>query len=167
MLYLLGGGLGRAFGRRLGLCRRCLGNLCRRLGLGLCCCCFRCSLHKVMSTGTVQVSQELTFLASVFALVVFLVDVFFTVAGFLVVEVALLGAAAGFFVVADLSVAVLALVAAAFLVSGAFFAEGAFLDGGLAFCEGLNDTTAREMVVMYLFGIGGHLGALRSEFDFA
>jgi hypothetical protein len=120
-----------------------------------------------MSTGTVQVSQELTFLASVFALVVFLVDVFFTVAGFLVVEVALLGAAAGFFVVADLSVAVLALVVAAFLVSGAFFAEGAFLDGGLAFCEGLNDTTAREMVVMYLFGIGGHLGALRSEFDFA
>lgn len=72
-------------------------------------------------------------------------DDFFTVAAFLVVEVAFLGAAAaGFFVVADLSVAVLALVVAAFLVSAAFFAGGAFLDGGLAFCERLNDTTRKR-----------------------
>lgn len=96
---------------------------------------------RAMSTGMVQILQELTFLASVLALVVFLVDDFFTVAAFLVVEVAFLGAAAGFFVVADLSVAVLVLVVTAFLVSVAFFAGGAFLDGGLAFCGELNDTT--------------------------
>ena len=94
-----------------------------------------------MSTGTVQILQEPTFLTSVFVLVVFLVDGFFTVAAFLVVEVAFLVATAGFFVVEDLLVAVLALVMVGFLaVPEAFFVEG-FLDGGLAFCRGLNDTT--------------------------
>ena len=94
-----------------------------------------------MSAGMVQVLQELTFLASFFALVAFLADGFFTVAAFLVVEVAFLGAAAGFFVLADLSVVVLVLVAVGFLVvSVAFFAEDGFLDGGLVFCKGLNVT---------------------------
>jgi len=70
------------------------------------------------------------FLASLFALVAFLVDGFFTVAAFLVVEVAFLGAAPGFFVVADLSAGVLVFEVAAFLVA---FTEDAFLDGGFAF----------------------------------
>jgi hypothetical protein len=93
----------------------------------------------------IEASQELTFLESVLALVVFLVDGFFTVAAFLVVEAAFLEAIAGFFVVVDLSVGVFVLVVAAFLVvSVAFFAEGAFLDGldgGLVFCKELSDTT--------------------------
>jgi len=74
--------------------------------------------------------------------VVFLVDGFFTVAAFLVVD-AFLGAA-GFSVVTDLAAGNLVLVVAALfggadlVVSVDFFAEDAFLDGGLAFCSTLN-----------------------------
>lgn len=102
-------------------------------------------------------ARRLTFLVSLFALVVFLEDGFFTVAAFLVVD-AFLGAA-GFLVAADLSAGVLVLVVAAFfagaalVVSVGFFAEDAFLDGGLAFYSTLSKASLQEMNATYLFGI--------------
>jgi len=88
------------------------------------------------------------FLTSLFVLVVFLVDGFFTVAAFLVAVGAFLVAAADFFVLEDLSAGVLLLAAAAFfagtaLVLSAFFADGAFLDGGLVFSLVSVDTLER------------------------
>lgn len=88
---------------------------------------------------------------SLFALVVFLADGFFTVAAFLVVG-AFLGAT-GFLVVTDLAAGVFVLVMAAFfggaalVVSVDFFAEEDFLDGGLAFYCTLNKVSLQEIML--------------------
>jgi len=79
------------------------------------------------------------FLTSFFALVVFLVDGFFTVAAFFDVAGAFFGAAADFLTVVAFSFDTLVLVAAAFFAgvglddSVAFFMDMPFLDGGFVF----------------------------------
>ena len=89
---------------------------------------------------------RLAFLVSFFALVVFFVDGFFTVAAFLVAAGAFLGAATVFFVLAVLFVAVLALPRAAFFAGTALVtsADLAFLEGGWVFYYRLNNDSPQE-----------------------
>ena len=88
-----------------------------------------------------QITQEkLAFLVSFFALVVFFVDGFFTVAAFLVAAGAFFGAATDFFVLAVLFVDVLALPRAAFFAGTALVTSVvlAFLEGGWVFYDRLD-----------------------------
>jgi uncharacterized membrane protein len=82
---------------------------------------------------------RLTFLASFFALLVFLVDGFFAVAAFLDVTGAFFEEVADFFAVAAFSAGALVLLVVAFFAeaglddSTAFFVDVPLLDGGLVF----------------------------------
>lgn len=90
---------------------------------------------------------KLTFLVSVFVLVVFFVDGFFAVAAFLVVAGAFLGAATGFFVLAVLFADVLDLPRAVFFAGTALVTSVvlAFLDGGWVFCDRLNNAPQKRV----------------------
>jgi len=112
-------------------------------------------------------------LVSFFALVVFLVGGFFTVAAFLVVVGAFFVYAEGFLVVDAFSAGALVLLAddflagAALVFSVAFFVVVLFL-AGCAFCIGLSDCRrSGGMTMTYLLGISRNLRPLRSELDLA
>jgi hypothetical protein len=91
-----------------------------------------------------QAAKRLAFLTSFFALVVFLVGGFFTVAAFFEVAGAFFGAAADFLTVVVFSFDTLVLLAAAFFAgvglddSVAFFVDVPLLDGGFVFCDRLS-----------------------------
>ena len=97
---------------------------------------FTATFTKCVSTRLQKGKSKLTFLVSLFALVVFLVG-FFTVAAFLVVVAAFFVEAEGFLVVGAFSVALVLLAGAffagAFAFSVAFFVAVLFF-GGWVFC---------------------------------
>jgi hypothetical protein len=108
-------------------------------------------------------------LTSFFALVVFLVDGFFTAAAFFEVAGAFFGAAADFLTVVAFSFDTLVLVAAAFFAgvglddSVTFFVDVPFLDGGFVFCDRLSNVQRKRAQQGYTSlasaGVLGRLGA--------
>ncbi len=95
-----------------------------------------------MRTARQVVREKLTFLESLFALVVFFVVGFFAAAVFLVAAGAFFGAVTDFFVLAALFAVVFDLPRAAFFAGAAFVVSVVLapLDGGWAFCGRLNNT---------------------------
>jgi hypothetical protein len=117
-------------------------------------------------------SKGPAFLTSFFALVVFLVDGFFTVAAFFEVAGAFFGAAVDILAGA-FAFDTLVLLAAAFFAgvglddSVAFFVDVPFLDRGFVFCDRLSHVQREGAIAIYLLSIGWSSRTLRSKLDLA